>query len=362
MSKNSFESSDQLKTFISESSPDQFKNQLSHFSFSDLAESFVLLQSQPALESKSKLNFLFEFIDSPTTLEMIGQRFSVSHFLSFLDCLDRHSSYQNRLNFILVGLQPLVFSHALQFVQQHHLVYLKSEGLLEPLQYHLTQFAHEGEFLQQQIEQKSQQFIQGLASIEQEELTQEGFNSLIEQIDVLRDNLLNYLERISVALAIVWHTDRIDLIEKLSSINEALQHQLIHLIGHTSFNHHPATGLYLLLTQILAQIFDTELKDEDSALEGLTRLSIWHLKDYWELGLLPFIPQLKKLDLNAQEFSEEERTAHRQHLFSLVQEQLERLQIGTVGNLKKTQLFSKPLLKRYIDQHRHLLINQDRHQ
>lgn len=353
---SSFESPDQLKKFISESSLEEFKTMFPHFSFSELAETFVLLQSQPAIESKDKLAHFFQAVDSPAMLEILGKHFSIVHFLTFLEFLDHHPSYQNRLSFVLIGLNPVIFSQSLHHLQSSHLAYLRHEGSLEPLQYHLTQFAHEGESLQERVEQQAKQFIQQLQIIETEEVTQEILKALLDQIHSLRDHLLDYLERISTALAIVWHTDRIDLIEKLSSINEGLQHQLTYLIGHPPFDHTSSTGLYFTLEERLSSIFDTALKDEDAALEGLARLSIWHLKDYWELGLLPSISHIQELDLY--HHNEKERLAYHQHLSSLVQQQLERLQIGTVGSLKKAYLFSKPLLKAYIKEHQHLLLRE----
>jgi hypothetical protein len=350
-----FQTPDDFTTFISESSLEQFANTLSHFSFPQLVESFLLLQTLPAIESKRKLDCLFKFVDSPSTLEILGKHFSVPHFPSFIEFLHHHPSYQNRLNDILVGLHPEVFSQALHHLQNHHLNYLKHQGLLEPLQYHLTQFVHEGESLEQQTAEKVQQFSQNLQSTNPLELTPDLLDSLIKQIDSLRNLVLDYLERASAALSIVWHTDRIDLIEKLSSVNEILQHQLTSLIGHKPFDHLPATGLYLSLGQTLSSVFDSTLKDDDSALEGLTRLSIWHLKDYWELGLLPSIHHIQQLDFDVQSDDEEERRSHQQHLFALVQQQLDRLQIGTVGALKKAYLFSKQLLLAYIRKHQHLL-------
>lgn len=351
MYQTPFESVDALQIFLAESSLKDFKTTLPHLSFSELAESLLLLQLQPSLESKKKLECLFQVMDSPATLEMVGKHFSVSHFLSFLELLNQYPSYQNRLSSILIRLNPVVFSQSLHLLQNNHLTYLKHEGLLEPLQYHLTQFVHEGEALQKQISQKGQQFSQHLPYIQSEELTPEELHSLIHQIDFLRDNLLDYLERLSTALSIVWHTDRVDLIEKLSSINEILQHQLIYLIGHSNFDQGSSTGLYLSLEQVLSRVFDSTLNDHDAALEGLTRLSIWHLKDYWELGLLPSIQQ-KEIDLH--DDNEEEYQSSHQRLSFLVQQQLERLRIGTVGDLKKAYVFSKPLLKAYIHQHQHL--------
>jgi hypothetical protein len=346
------ETPDDFSTFISESSLEQFANTLSRFSFPQLAESFLLLQTLPALESNQKLDCLFKFVDSPSKLEILGKHFSVPLFPSFIEFLHHHPSYQNSLNDVLVGLHPMVFSQTLRLLQNHHLTYLKHQGFLEPLQYHLTQFAHEGESLQRQTAEKVSQFSQNLQATNPLELNPDLLDDLIKQIDSLKDPIIDYLERANGAFSIVWNTDRIDLIEKLSAIHEILQHQLTSLIGHRSFDHLPATGLYLTLEQTLSTIFDSTLKDDDSALEGLTRLSIWRLKDYWELGLLPTIRRIQELDFDE---SEKDRQNQLHHLFSLIQQQLDGLQIGTVGALKKAYLFSKPLLLAYIKKHQHLL-------
>ncbi len=353
-----FESPDGLRFFLSSSSVDQFQEILPQLPLSELAQSFTLLQAQPAIEAKKKLKSLFEFIDSPAILEVIGKNFSVSSFLSFLDFLTQHPSHQNRLKFILIGLHSLIFSQALHVLQKSHLYLLQQEGLLEPLQYQLTQFAHEGESLEQGINQSVQQFKQDLVSTQSEELTQDRLQKLTQHIDGLRNQILDYLERASAALAIVWHTDRIDLIEKLSSIHERIQYQLMHVIGHSAFDHLTATGLYSILEQTLSSIFDSALKDEDAAIEGLTRLSIWHLKDYWELGLLPSISHIQELDLNPKKHHEKEGWDHQQHLIALVQQQLEHLGIGTVKNLKQAHLYSRSLLKDYIERHQHLLFKE----
>lgn len=352
-----FESHEALPIFLSQSSKEQFQQALSLFSFNELAESFHLLQTLPNLEAKNKLHILVDFLDSASILEVIGKHFSVSSFISFLDFLAQFPEYQNRLTFILIGLQPLIFSQALHFLQNKHLHILRQEGLLEPLQYQLTQFTHEGEIIRQNVEQEIQQFKQSLTLIQPEQLTTNTLQNLFGSIDQFRNQLLDYLERASTALAIAWNTDRIDLIEKLSSINEIIQHQLTHLIGHPTFDHLPATGLYAFLKQILSNIFDTSLDDEDAAMEGMTRLSIWHLKDYWELGLLPSIQHSETLELDSQKYDEKQHWEHQQKLMSLVQLQLTRLGIEKVKDLKKLNLFSKSLLKTYIEQHHHLLLD-----
>lgn len=354
----SFDSLVDLQLFLSTCSKEQFQEKLALFSLAELAACVTLLQMQFVPEAESKLHHLLEFIDSHISWELISQHFSISSFISFLEFIAQHPQYQNRLTFILIGLDPLIFSQSLSLLQNNHLAILRQEGLLEPLQYQLMQFTHEGEILRQEIEQNVQQFQEDLSSIKPEELTQKTLKTLRNRIENFRDQFLNYLERASTALAIAWHTDRVDLIEKLSSINESIQHQLALFIGHPNFNKLAATGLYAFLENFFSNIFDSSLKNDDAAIEGLTRLSIWHLKDYWELGLLPSIQRPEELDLDPQKHSEKERLDYQQKFIALVQMQLSRLRIEKVKDLKKFHLFSKSLFKTYIEQHQHLLLKE----
>lgn len=351
----SFESMDALHIFLVKSSKQQFQEHLPFFSITELADSLTLLQSQPGPESHHKLEDLFKFIDSPTTLENVGKHFSSPLFVRFLDFLIRNPNYQSRLNSILIGLSHSTFSKSLHDLQNEHLHILRQEGLLEPLHYQLTQFIHEGEDLRESIEMKVRQFKQELLFISPIELNHRTLQSLTSSINHLRDLLIDYLEKASTALAIIWHTDRIDLIEKLSAINESIQHELSQFIGHPAFDNLAPTGLYLFLEKKLSHIFDSSLKDDDSAIEGMTRLGIWHLKDYWELGLLPSISHVDDLSLSDQKLQEKKMEEEYKNLILTIQQQLQKLGVEKVKDLKKHHLYSKSLLKSYIDEHRHLL-------
>lgn len=335
---------------------EEFNSIIPNFSPKELGENFALLQSDGTDESKEKLLSLFHSIDSPNKLESLAKFFSMPIFLKFLNFFALHHEYQDRLAFILVGLPPSVFCSCLNFLEAHHLALFKQNELLEPLQYHLNQFIHEGEALYGKIEADSGRIENEVLSIRPEELNSIGIEKLLDQMDNFRSLLLDYLERAKTALSIVWNTGRIDLIEKLSNINEALQYQLTVSIGHPSSENMPATGLYLNMHKSFSNIFNSSLKDQDASLEGLTRLSIWHLKDYWKLGLLPHLDNVEEIDLDPRHFNEDKRSAHHQNLFSQVQKQLENLHIGTVGDLKKKSLFSQQLLIDYIEKNRHLLV------
>lgn len=342
----SFESNDALHAFIIDSSLESFQHTLLYLLPFELAQAFFWLQTEPSQETKEKLVSLFHLLDSPTKLENFGKSLTPTYFQALLDYISHHVSYENRLPFILVGLQSQVFSEILGHLTEKHLVLLKHESLLEPLQYHLAQFIHEGERLLQNTEKQIQQLIIDFQSIAHEELTQDKLSSLYHSIDERRDLLIDYLKRTKQALALVWQTNRIDLIDKLSTLQEGVHHQLTHAVGTQ-----PTKGLYLLLEQILSSIFDTSLTNQDAALEGLTRLSIWHLKDYKELGLLPTSHEIQDL----QYLTQADHWTRHQSLFALVQKQLERLKIGNVGELKKACIFSRSLLKDYLKQHQDLL-------
>lgn len=344
--------SNDLHSFIAQSPIDDYRTALSHFSTTELLENFDALSHQPILDREKKLKNLFEFIDSISKLELLGKEMSVSHFLSFLSCLDFQTDFQNKLAIILTGLEPSVFSQSLHTIRSEHLHYLKDEGLFEPLQYHLTQFVHEGENLLKDIEQKENIFLQNISTIHPEDLTPESLQDLINQIDMMRNQILKYLEQLSTALAIVWQTDRIDLIDALSSLNDSLLHRLSFAIGHPASEEIRASGLYEFLEKTFSIIFDASLKDTDSAMEGMTRLSIWHLKDYWELGLLPSIKKFEDLEFLP---SSNKNMIYSQGIYSFVQKQLEQLHLITVADLKKAHLFSKSLIQNYIARHQHLL-------
>lgn len=355
MSKPAFVSPDEWALFVSQSPLENFKTSFAGFSYEEIAESFVILQTQPSTDAKNKLVSLFQFIDASKGLETLGKHLSLPRFLNLLNFLSLNPSFHDRLPFILTGLETQIFSKALNFFQPHHLALFKDEGLLEPLQYHLTQFIHEGEGLLQHIHLEANRFENDINSTASVELSPDQLNGFIHQIDNYRNQILDFLDRASTALSIAWNTDRIDLIEKLSTINELMQHHIVAVIGHQSSDHFPSTGLYATLEKTFSKIFDSSLKNEDASVEGLTRLSIWHLNDYWQLGLLPHILQPEELDLDPEQFDDIKRSAHHQDLFAQVQKQLEKLKIGTVEDLKREYLFSKPLLKAYIARHGKLL-------
>ncbi|MFI0434677.1 MAG: hypothetical protein ACH350_02975 [Parachlamydiaceae bacterium] len=344
-----FKSQDHLKEFINHCTDSEFQEVLPSFSPSHLANSLALLQSSiPQL--RGKLHLLFQCAPSSFCLE--GQYFTPCGFIEFLNFMLNTSSTHNLLNQILIQLPPPIFSSSLRLLKEHHLQLMREEALLEPLHYQLTQFIHEGEALRMETQKEAHDFKQHLLLMQIKELTHDDLDAAYRKIDDLKTAVTDYLESAKTALAIVWHTHRLDLIDKLSCMNESLQHDLMEIIGHPASEKDDATGLYLKTEEIMGSIFDSSLMDDDASVEGMTRLDIWHLKDYWELGLLPSIHHSEGLELDSRHFHEKDRWRHQQNLISLIQDELENLGIGKVRDLKKHHVYSKQLLKWYLNAQR----------
>ncbi len=348
MSDLSLKSPESIPTFLLASSLEEFEKNLPHFSYEELAESFAIARILPSPLATAKLHALIAFIDSPERLKRVGAQLTPTYLLDCLEVLNRHGLHPPHLGALLAGLRPTIFSQALILMQASHFAYLKQAGVLEPLQYHLTQFIHEGEALAEETDREAKRFIHALPLIQPEQLTYEEWEALTQTLHLLENRLAQFLKKSSAALALAWSTDRIDLIERLSSIHESIQHLALHTVGHPESNALPPGGLYLALEQRLSTVFDDTLKEGDAALEGLTRLGIWELRDYWEIGLLPSVHSVLELELDPQQHNAEACLAHQHRLLSTVRQQLEHLHLRTVEDLKRARIFSKPLLNAYM--------------
>lgn len=347
-----FFNSNELEMFLSSSSAEQFEKALPFLSPSEIMDSFMLLQRGNDSKLNLKLKKLFKFINNPDAFKEIGKCLNIASFIGFLDFLCEHPEYKNRLPFLLTGLVPEVFFFSLFFFEESHILLMKDESLFEPVQFQLSLFVREGEKVLHQLNQKIQNLADEFRLISNEELTTELLLNLEQKIKAIQEKIFESLESIRKALSIVWYTNRADLIDKLSRLNEMFHHELSFQIGQPASLNSEPTGIYKILEKKISAVFDESLlKDEDGALEGLTRLSIWHLKDYWEVGLLPSIKRSEDLTpINKGLAHNEWNDTH--PLFHILHNELKNLNIETVGDLKKARIFSKSLLKSYIERHK----------
>lgn len=317
------------------------------------------LQNCP--KGHEKMRATIQVLQELPQLEACGRGLSTKQFIYLLKSFQQHQLAIEKLSPILVGLPPYVFFQVLYNLPASHIDILKIEGLLEPLQHHLHLFTHECEQITQQYRQDVLHLYQRIQELHREELNHRNLQQMSDQILAKREQYKTLLNTLNKALAIAWPTNRLDLLDKLNQQKETLYHHFIQSVGAPRSGGIPPTGLFLALEKFLFNTFTTEdgtidsLYDDELAIEGLAKLSIWYLKDYWELGLLPSIHSIEELELDPNQFSEKERLQHRQKLFNLVQDNLSQIGIKIVRDLKQAQIFSKNMLKEYIDNHNDLL-------
>jgi len=331
--------SDEWQPFINQSSLPQFDQALPHFSPTEWSAIFFALKTQPAIQYQEKLNHLFDHISHLNQFHLLGQSLSADSLICFLSYLISHPSHLKSFASVLIHLSPSVFLEALPRFQVL-LLKLHMDHLFEPLCYQLTLFIH----LYEDFIQMRWQDIQLL----KQKITTHDFSllsSLKEEIEEIVQEVQEKLNLLDIALEIAWKTERPDLVAKFSELKEQLNHLLSHQIGFPSTLQNPSSGLYASIDQSFNAVFDRLLKNEDAALEGLTCLNLWNIKDYWEVGLLPQLP-------SPTEFIEQDTKT----LMDQVQENLASLYLKTVQDLKRERLFSSQQLKEYIQKHHQLLI------
>lgn len=285
-------------------------------------------------------------MDTNQTLINLGKTLTADQFITFLSEMSENQEKEKELPYLLAGLEPHVFSDSLRQLSPALLSSLQRKSVQEPLYYLLTQIFHEGEALYQHLQREIQLFEESLALLQPDSLSPDAIQSYLNKIKELSDEISHFLPTLNAALTLIWQTDRIDLIEKLSNLKEMLLQLLTHAIGSQGNGEFPSTGLYAELETACSTLYDSSLKDSDAAIEGLTRLSIWFHKDYHELGL--------PLHDEGADAETADQTVQADRL-TQVQKQLERLNIGTVKGLKQAYIFSKEMLKSYIEKNRHLL-------
>lgn len=305
--------------------------------------------SSKSIEEINQLLILLEGHKDYSELELIGKTLSAQQFLQILELFSEKHIPIDKLSALLVGLPPSLFYEALYLAKRTHLKALKQEGILEPLEHQLNVFSNECDNKLALYQSESIQIENEIHQIKINTLTSSDLRAFHHRIHALSDKYYSFLQTIDKALAVTWNTNRIDLIEKLSHLKERTHMQFIRTIDSSSENNR-SSGLLKELEQALSKVYESEeIRENDQAIEGLACLSIWYLKDYWEIGLLPQIQEAKELEL-------EVKSHDRQQLFDQVHCNLMRLGIQTIEDLKKAQIFSKNMLKEYIQQHKDLLL------
>lgn len=346
-----------VEKFVTHCSPEELENYIAQMDNAQIRATVIKINETNDGNWRKKTRAVVVGLSDRSQLETVGEALTIPQIFELLDttlCLE--DKHHWKLSPILVGMTHEIFSKFLLFGTAKEISILKHESVTEPVQHHLTLLSHE---LANQIKDLEIQ-MQGLSKeIELLNIIELGRNeaqAFANRIDELSLTFHHLLEKTNIVLSLAWNTNRLDLIESLNVTKDHCQKSLLYGIGN---KHNPnAQGLYNEFKQRLFRIYGDPLQSEkieslhedEPAIEGLSKLEVWYLRDYLDLGLLPGVKKPEELDLDLSQHTESERMKHREKLFALARHTLEKIGLSTVNDLKEANIFSKKTLKEYIDQ------------
>lgn len=344
-------SNDEIRLVIAQLNPEQLSAVISYMNE----------KNTPYWKGKTRAIILG--LSDRTQLESAGRYLSAAQILDFFESslLTREDNF-NKLLAILVGMTHQTFSQLLLDVSDDQLPVLLQTSFSEPLQHQITVFIHELNNRYLLFTEELDALFSDIQNLPTENI---GRNEIISIKNRINDLSLEFnieLEKMRNALRIAWNSHRVDLIENLSALKEKYLHTLNNFIGYPVTAQDP-TGLYNLLKEHTNTVFgnpenlnDPEsLSNDEACIDALVKFSVWYLKDYWEVGLLTKIKNEDELELDPHSHSEQERLEYRDQLFSDVKENLEKLHLSTLKDLKKADIYSKRALIEYIQEHKNLI-------
>ncbi|GAB4233112.1 MAG: hypothetical protein Tsb0021_12030 [Chlamydiales bacterium] len=352
---------DTLSQKIREMSPEEIQNFANQLSIEEITKAIAVLTPGFDQNWREKLQAFFYALNSRSSIESMGRSITAKQALAAIDGFKVHDDAKHywKLSPLLVGISQNTFLYLLAISSEEQLKVLQHEALAEGIQHHLTLLAHHIEHIKNLTVTAIEEITQEINTFPLKEINTPNFLPIYAKIDELKDNTERYGIIINKALALAWNTNRPDLIDSFTNLKENLQRIDEREIGSEKSQQSSSTGLYYLLGKRLSSIygdpdnpsnFDTII-DEDPEIEAMAKLSLWYLKDYWEIGLLPSISNEKHLRLDPSKYSDTQSQEHREKLLNEVRNNLHSIGLTTVKDFKNHKIFSKESLKRYISKH-----------
>jgi len=318
------------------------------------AEVFKVFEEKDPHRRKEKILALVGRL-SQKELETAGKILSVAQLKEILIAASLKVD-QSKLLPLFVGLLPANFRDLLVDSNEEIIEGLKRLAAAEPIQHHLTLLSFELHSEMKDYFNNLEAKAYEIDGLFPKDLDLKEINDTFHGIERLVSEGEKICGETRNALAITWCTNRTDLIEQLSSIKESCQRSLIQTIGNAKNLSHHASGLWGQLERRLGSVFDEDsvktsvdsLIDEEPAIEGLSKFSIWYPQDYWELGLLRDIEDKRQFEFNSRKLNDSESIKYRERLASKVQKNLECLGLKTVRDLKNAHIYSKRALLDFI--------------
>lgn len=350
---------EEFSVFISKISPNELELVISSMSNEQLKLTFQQMNKNLDPKWKLKTRSAILGLNNRPQLEIAASALSVDQMIELIDkTLQVEDKHHWKLSPLLVGLSFEVFKQLLLQASDFQLQVLQHEGVTEPVQHRLTILSHEMSNQIKEIERELDLLDEEIEQLDINTLSREDVFELQHRFEIYAKFFENKIQCANKALAIAWNTNRLDLIESLNKIKDSCQKYNLYGIGQPHSQESSATGLYKKLEGKLFSVYgkpdenmDREaLYDSEPAIEALVKFSLWYLRDYWEIGLLPTICNVEDLDVDLQKYSETERVLHREKLFKEAKENLEKIGLKTVLDLKNAYIFSKKTLQGYIQE------------
>jgi hypothetical protein len=351
---------EEISNWILQTPSNDIKEGISSLSPQQLSIAVAALDNPLEQNLREKLAIIVEAATDNRDLEAIGRALSLRQALHILDKsaqTDQNGHW--KLSPIIVGMPHGVFTQMLIVATPIQLKALKQEAITEAIQHHLTVLTHEIIHQVPEISASLDDLEQEIAQLDVAEMGYPEVKSIIHRIEQYAQQYEEMITKINNGLALAWNTNRTDLIDKLSQAKEISKKFIESIMGSkkTASN---STGLFLKLEKRLNEVFGNSedvrqieaFNDDEPAIEALVKFSIWYLKDYWELGLLPEISTEEALDLDFTRFSNQQRMDYREKLYQQVIENLAKIGLQTVRDLKLAKIFSRKILEEYIHSHR----------
>lgn len=349
----------ELVDFVSQATSMQIESTIAKMSHEQIMISVKTVNLDSDKDWKDKIKAIVLGLNERSDLEAVGSTISIKQFIELINsCLHIEDKHHWKVSPILVGMNHEIFSSLLAQLSDTQLQTFKDESVTEPVQHHLTTLTHKMEREIEKGENAIDLLYERVDHFKLEEIGLHDIREVIKEIKLFQEFFDQLYRKSNKALAIAWNTKRLDLIESLNRVKDACHKFVMYGLGAQANDQRVSSGLYHLLEEKLFEVYGNNLDPNDSeavrdtepAVEGLAKLSVWYLRDYWDIGLLPEIADKESLDLDLDKHSETERVQYREELFTKAQENLAALGLISVKDLKTQYIFSKKSLQEYIQE------------
>jgi hypothetical protein len=313
---------------------------------------------------REKIVIIIQGLTQTKHLEAAGHALSLPQILHLFDENTKNDPEGHwKFSPLLVGMSHQLFTQMLISATPVQLNTLKQEVIAEPLQHHLTVLTHEIIHQIPEFAAKIEDLDQEIDNLNPFEIAHSDLKNIGHRIEEVYQFYEQTTSKISKILILAWNTNRTDLIEKLSVAKELSQKVIGVTIGSRRTTSTESTGLFAKLENQLNKVYgilnetqDIEaLQDDEPAIEALVKFSIWYLRDYWEIGLLPTIKDPKNLELETSPYNHDEKIKFREKIYAEVSDNLAKLGLKNVNDFKKAKIFSKASLIDYISKNADLM-------